>query len=81
MFQTGNTNTLMEPVPVPPWRVRDGDVGSDACAWAGSPTTLPDTIMYTGHNNHTEALVMMQTGKIFPGARRWVVDQLCARDE
>ena len=23
--------------------------------------------MFTGHNNHTEALVMMQTGKIFPG--------------
>jgi hypothetical protein len=23
--------------------------------------------MYSGHNNHTEALVMMNTGKIFPG--------------
>src|SRR5206468_8770925 len=23
--------------------------------------------MHTGHNNHTEALVMIQTGKIFPG--------------
>ncbi len=27
--------------------------------------------MFTGHNNHTEALVMMQTGKIFPGRPAW----------
>ena len=36
--------------------------------------------MYTEHNNHSEALIMLQTGKIFPGrptpahgsATRWV---------
>jgi len=27
--------------------------------------------MYTGHNNHTEALVMITSGKIFPGRPTW----------
>ena len=68
-FQKGNTNTLM----ASPFRFqRYGECGMELSEvmphWGGIADELCLVrSMFTGHNNHTEALVMMQTGKIFPG--------------
>jgi Protein of unknown function (DUF1501) len=68
-FQKGNTNTLM----ASPFRFeRHGECGMELAEvmpyWGGIADELCLVrSMFTGHNNHTEALVMMQTGKIFPG--------------
>ncbi len=68
-FQKGNTNTLM----ASPFRFnRYGECGmelSEVMPHLGGVADLLCLVrsMFTGHNNHTEALVMMQTGKIFPG--------------
>ena len=68
-FQKGNTNTLM----ASPFRFqRHGECGMELSEvmphWGGIADELCLVrSMFTGHNNHTEALVMMQTGKIFPG--------------
>lgn len=68
-FQPGNTTTLLGT----PFRFRrQGACGmelSEALPYLG---TIADEItlvrsMFTEHNNHTEALVMLSTGKIFPG--------------
>ncbi len=68
-FQKGNTNTLM----ASPFRFsRHGECGMDLSEVMPHFGAIADDLclvrsMFTGHNNHTEALVMMQTGKIFPG--------------
>ena len=68
-FQKGNTNTLM----ASPFRFeRHGECGMELSEVMPHFGEISDDLclvrsMFTGHNNHTEALVMMQTGKIFPG--------------
>ena len=68
-FQKGNTNTLM----ASPFRFqRHGECGMELAEVMPHWGAIADDLclvrsMFTGHNNHTEALVMMQTGKIFPG--------------
>jgi hypothetical protein len=68
-FQKGNTNTLM----ASPFRFRRyGECGMELAEVMPHLGGVADMLclvrsMYTGHNNHTEALVMFQTGKIFPG--------------
>ena len=68
-FQKGNTNTLM----ASPFRFqRRGECGMELSEIMPHWGAIADQLclvrsMFTGHNNHTEALVMMQTGKIFPG--------------
>ena len=68
-FQKGNTNTLM----ASPFRFhRHGECGMELSEVMPHLGAIADELclvrsMFTGHNNHTEALVMMQTGKIFPG--------------
>jgi hypothetical protein len=68
-FQKGNTNTLM----ASPFRFdRHGECGMGLSEVMPHLGGIADELclvrsMFTGHNNHTEALVMMQTGKIFPG--------------
>ena len=49
-----------------------GQCGMDVSELLPHTATIVDEItlirsMYTEHNNHSEALVMLQTGKIFPG--------------
>jgi hypothetical protein len=49
-----------------------GSCGMDVSELLPHTATIVDEItlvrsMYTEHNNHSEALVMLQTGKIFPG--------------
>ena len=49
-----------------------GQCGMDISELLPHTATIVDEItlirsMYTEHNNHSEALVMLQTGKIFPG--------------
>jgi hypothetical protein len=51
---------------------RRGACGMDVSELLPHTATIVDEItlirsMYTEHNNHSEALVMLQTGKIFPG--------------
>ena len=68
-FQKGNTNTLL----ASPFRFhRHGECGMELSEVMPHWGAIADELclvrsMFTGHNNHTEALVMMQTGKIFPG--------------
>jgi hypothetical protein len=68
-FQKGNSNTLM----ASPFRFeRHGQCGMELSEVMPHLGAIADDLclvrsMFTGHNNHTEALVMMQTGKIFPG--------------
>jgi Protein of unknown function (DUF1501) len=68
-FQKGNTNTLM----ASPFRFEHhGECGMELSEVMPHFGAIADELclirsMFTGHNNHTEALVMMQTGKIFPG--------------
>ncbi len=68
-FQMGNSNTLM----ATPFRFeRHGQCGMELSEVMPHLGAIADDLclvrsMFTGHNNHTEALVMMQTGKIFPG--------------
>jgi hypothetical protein len=68
-FQMGNTKTLLGTPFQFHKRGRCGMELSEALPHLG---TVADEItlvrsMYTEHNNHTEALVMMSTGKIFQG--------------
>jgi len=51
---------------------RRGQCGMDISELLPQTATIVDDItlirsMYTEHNNHSEALIMLQTGKIFPG--------------
>jgi len=68
-FQKGNSNTLM----ASPFRFRrHGECGMELAEVMPHWGAIADELclvrsMFTGHNNHTEALVMIQTGKIFPG--------------
>src|SRR5262245_17434482 len=69
IYQKGNSDKLL----ASPFRFRPrGKCGmelSDALphlAWAVDEITLVRS-MHTEHNNHTEALVMMSTGKLFQG--------------
>ncbi len=68
-FQMGNSNTLM----ASPFRFeRHGQCGMELSEVMPHFGAIADDLclvrsMFTGHNNHTEALVMLQTGKIFPG--------------
>jgi hypothetical protein len=68
-FQTGNTTTLLGGA----FKFhRRGQCGMELSEVMPHLGTIADEItlvrsMHTGHNNHTEALVMMSTGKIFPG--------------
>ena len=82
-FQIGNNNTLLGS----PFRFRrHGECGMELAEVMPHLGGVADLLclvrsMFTGHNNHTEALVMFQTGKIFPGpSGAGFVDQLCARD-
>jgi hypothetical protein len=68
-FQMGNTTLLL----ASPFRFhRRGRCGLELSEALPHLGTIADEItlvrsMYTEHNNHTEALVMMSTGKIFQG--------------
>jgi hypothetical protein len=68
-FQKGNTTTLMgTPFHFKKW----GECGMELADVMPGLGSVADDLclvrsMHTGHNNHTEALVMIQTGKIFPG--------------
>ena len=68
-FQKGNTKALL----ATPFKFhRRGRCGMELSEVLPHLGTIADDIalvrsMHTGHNNHTEALVMMSTGKIFPG--------------
>lgn len=68
-FQKGNTTTLLGT----PFRFRkQGQCGMELSEALPHLGQMADDItlvrsMYSEHNNHTEALVMMGTGKIFPG--------------
>jgi hypothetical protein len=68
-FQMGNTTKLLGT----PFRFhRRGQCGMELSEVLPALGTIADDItlvrsMYTEHNNHTEALVMIGTGKIFPG--------------
>src|SRR4051794_36771609 len=68
-FQKGNSSTLL---PSPFRFHRRGQCGMELSEVLPHLGTVADEItlvrsMYTEHNNHTEALVMMGTGKIFQG--------------
>ena len=74
MFQPGSeTNVLLES----PWTFKKyGDCGmdfSDALPHTASHANDICMVrsMYTEHNNHGEALVMMTSGDIFPGRPTW----------
>jgi hypothetical protein len=68
-FQTGNSNLLL----ASPFKFhRRGRCGMELSEIVPHLGTIADDItlvrsMHTEHNNHTEALIMMGTGKIFPG--------------
>jgi hypothetical protein len=68
-FQMGNTTKLL----ASPFRFRKfGKCGLELAEVLPHTGAIADEItlvrsMYTGHNNHTEALVMLSTGKIFQG--------------
>jgi hypothetical protein len=68
-FQMGNTRLLL----ASPFKFqRRGKCGMELSEVLPHLGTIADEItlvrsMYTEHNNHTEALVMMNTGKIFQG--------------
>lgn len=70
MFQPGSEgNTLLDSA----FKFRrHGDCGMDFSDALPHMSGLADDLcmirsMHTGHNNHTEALVMLTSGKIFPG--------------
>jgi hypothetical protein len=68
-FQMGNTTTLLG---TPFQFHKRGQCGMELSEVLPYLGEIVDDItlvrsMYTEHNNHTEALVMMGTGKIFPG--------------
>src|SRR5262249_30871640 len=68
MFQTSTTNLLASPFPFRRW----GQCGMDVADVLPHFGTIVDDVtlvrsMYTEHNNHTEALAMIGTGKIFQG--------------
>lgn len=70
MFQPGSeTNTLLPS----PWKFhKHGQSGMDFSEALPHLATLADDLcmvrsMHSEHNNHTEALVMITSGKIFPG--------------
>ena len=70
MFQPGSeTNMLLAPAFD---FERHGECGMDMSVALPHIAGLADELcmirsMHTGHNNHTEALVMLTSGKIFPG--------------
>ena len=79
-YQKGNTDTLL----ASPFKFHHrGQCGMELSEALPHLGTIADEItlvrsMYTEHNNHTEALIMMGTGKIFPGPTfPWGLDQLC----
>jgi hypothetical protein len=69
IYQKGNSDKLL----ASPFRfVRRGQCGMELAEVLPHLGTVADEIalvrsMYTEHNNHTEALVMMSTGKLFQG--------------
>ena len=69
VFQPGNSNVLLGS----PFEFkRHGQSGMEFSELIPNLGGMADEMalvrsMYTNHNNHTEALIMMQTGKIFPG--------------
>jgi hypothetical protein len=74
MFQPGSeANKLLGT----PFRFRKhGQCGMDMSEAFTEMGKITDELcmirsMYTGHNNHTEALVMITSGKIFPGRPTW----------
>lgn len=75
-FQPGSeTNELMGS----PFEFRKaGEAGMDFSEALTHTPTIADNIclirsMYSEHNNHTEALIMLATGKIFAAGRRWAL--------
>jgi hypothetical protein len=68
-FQMGNTTTLLGS----PFKFHQrGQCGMELSEALPHLGTVADEIalvrsMHTEHNNHTEALIMLSTGKIFPG--------------
>jgi len=74
MFQPGSENNVLL---ASPWKFKKyGACGMDFSDAITHTARHADDIcmvrsMHTGHNNHTEALVMITSGKIFPGRPTW----------
>ena len=74
MFQPGSEKNVLL---ASPWKFKKyGACGMDFSEAIPHTARHADDIcmvrsMYTGHNNHTEALVMITSGKIFPGRPTW----------